>query len=161
MSKRKSVTVADSSKFKVAAKKPWLHSSPDENKDIDWEKCFLCQDDLTESLQSSIDARSVDPQQAYNDLAERIIQFQEINMLPMSINIEKLATDEELGASLFKNKAKFQKNCKLKFGKEKLSIAKLKHKKLNKENRDSHTSTTPGNLLLILPCLKSFFMQKL
>ena len=32
MSEQKSVTVADSSKVKIA----------DEDKDIDWEKCFLC-----------------------------------------------------------------------------------------------------------------------
>ena len=46
MSKRKSVTVADSSKVKIAAKTPWLHSSLDEYKDIDWEKW----DSLAESL---------------------------------------------------------------------------------------------------------------
>ena len=40
MSKRKSVTVADSSKVKIAAKTPCLYSSPDEDKDIDWKKCF-------------------------------------------------------------------------------------------------------------------------
>ena len=50
MSKQKSVTVADSSKVKIAAKTPWLHPSLDEYKDIDWEKCFLCQDSLAESL---------------------------------------------------------------------------------------------------------------
>ena len=83
--------MADSSKVEIAAKTPWLHSSPDEDKDIDWEKCFLCHDDLAESLQSSIGARSVDPQQSYNDLAERIIRFKEINMLPMPVRIEKLA----------------------------------------------------------------------
>ena len=101
--------MADSSKAEIAAKTPWLHSSPDEDKDIDWEKCFLCHDDLAESLQSSIGARSVDPQQPYNDLAERIIQFKEINMLTMPVNIEKLAEGEELGNSLFKDGAKFHK----------------------------------------------------
>ena len=100
--------MADSSKAEIAAKTPWLHSSPDEDKDIDWEKCFLCHDDLAESLQSSIGARSVDPQQPY-DLAERIIQFKEINMLTMPVNIEKLAEGEELGNSLFKDGAKFHK----------------------------------------------------
>ena len=85
------MTVADSSKVKIAAKAPWLHSSKDDDKDIDWEKCFLCQDDSAESLQSSIGARSVDPQQSYNDLAERIVQFKKNNMLPMPVNTEKLA----------------------------------------------------------------------
>ena len=98
--------MADSSKVEIAAKTPWLHSSPDEDKDIDWEKCFLCHEDLAESLQG---ARSVDPQQPYNDLAERIIQFKEINMLTMPVNIEKLAEGEELGNSLFKDGAKFHK----------------------------------------------------
>ena len=149
MSKRKSVTVADSSKVKIAAKTLWLHSSPDEDKDIDQEKCFLCQDDLAESLQSSIGARSVDPQQSYNDLAERIIQFKEINMLPMPVNIEKLAEGEELGNSLFKHGAKFHKMCKLKFGKEKLNKAKCKHEKLD-EDISCHTNTLPGKFFMYI-----------
>ena len=149
MSKRKSVTVPDSSKVKIAAKTSQLHSSLDEDKDIDWEKCFLCQDDLAESLQSSIGARSVDEQQSYNDLAERTIQFKEINMLPMPVNIEKLAEGEELGNSLFKHGAKFHKMLKFKFAKEKLSKAKCKHEKPN-EDISCHTNTLPGKFFMYI-----------
>ena len=149
MSKQKSVTLADSSKVKTAAKTPWLHSSPDEDKDIDWEKCFLCQDDLAEYLQSSIGARSFDPQQSYNDLAERIIQFKEINMVPMPVNIEKLVNIEELGNSLFKHGGKFHKMYKLKFGKEKLNKAKCKHEKLD-EDISCHTNTLPGKFFMYI-----------
>ena len=136
--------MADSSKVKNAAKTPWLHSSTDEDKDTDWEKCFLCQ---AEYLQSSIGARSVDPQQSYNDLAERFIQFKEINMLPIPVNIEKLAEGEELGNSLLKHGGKFHKMCRLKFGKEKLNKAKCKHEKLD-EDISCHTNTLPGKFFL-------------
>ena len=131
------MTVADNSKVEIAAKTPWLHSSPDEDKDIDWEKCFLCHDDLAES---SVGARSVDPQQSYNDLAERIIQFKEINVLTMPVNIEKLAESEELGNSLFIDGAKFHKTSKLMFRKDKLNKAKCKHEKLD-EDITCHTNT--------------------
>ena len=149
MSKQKSAMVADSSKVKIAANAPWLHSSSGEDKDIDWEKCFLCQDDLAESLQSSVGARSVDPQQSYNDLAEHVIQFKEINMLPMLVNIGKLAESEELGNSLFKHGAKSHKMCKLKFGKEKLNKVKCKHKKLD-EDISCHTNTLPAKFFMYI-----------
>ena len=146
MSKQKRVTVADSSKVKKEAKTPWLHSSPDEDKDIDWEKCFLCR---AEYLQSSIGARSIDPQQSYNDLAERIIQFKEINMLPIPVNIKILAEGEELGNSLFKHEGKFHKMCKFKSGKEKLNKAKCKHEKLD-EDISCHANTLPGKFFMYI-----------
>ena len=132
MSKQKSAMVADSSKVKIAANAPWLHSSSGEDKDIDWEKCFLCQDDLVESLQSSVGARSVDPQQSYNDLAEHVIQFKEINMLPMLVNIGKLAESEELGNSLFKHGAKSHKMCKLNLARKSLIKLNVNTKNLMK-----------------------------
>ena len=82
-------------------------------------------------------------------MAESIIQFKEINVVLMPVNIEKLAEDEELGNSLFKHRAKFYKMCKLKFGKEKLNKAKCKHKKLD-EDISCHTNTLPGKFFMYM-----------
>ena len=48
---------------------------------------------LSKKLQSSLSVTSVDPQQACKDLAERIVKFHEINLLPVPIDIDKLASD--------------------------------------------------------------------
>ena len=48
---------------------------------------------LAKKLQSSLSVTSVDPQQACKDLAERIMKFHEINLLPVPIDIDKLASD--------------------------------------------------------------------
>ena len=48
---------------------------------------------LAKKLQGSLSVTSVDPQQACKDLAERIMKFHEINLLPVPIDIDKLASD--------------------------------------------------------------------
>ena len=75
---------------------------------------------LSEKLQSSLSATSVDPQRNCKYSAERIIKFHEINMLPVPIDTDKSAGDTNLSYALFQHSGKFRKTCKLKFGNEKL-----------------------------------------
>ena len=44
-------------------------------------------------------------------------------MLPVNVRVDKLESGKRLGESLFQNKAKYHKSCKLRFGKNKLEKA--------------------------------------
>ena len=71
MSKRKSVAVVQAGKAKVPAKPPPVNSVTDEIRVLDWDKCFTCLIDLSEKLQSSLSATSVNLQLVYQNWTER------------------------------------------------------------------------------------------
>ena len=104
---------------------------------IDWEKCFICQTETRETLQSSSEAWSSDPAKAYSGLGERILKFESLNLLPVPLNLDGLSGGTALGTSLLNHKAKFHKTCKLKFGNEKLEKAIKRHEKQEKYEEQS------------------------
>ena len=142
MSKRKSVIVVSSSSAKVAAQISTTTNFPvcqvnrGELK-VDWEKCFICQTETCETLQSSSEAQLSDPAKAYNDLGERILKFELLNLLPVPLNLDELSGGTALETSLLNHKAKFHKTCKLKFGNEKLNKAIKRHEKQEKFEEQS------------------------
>ena len=136
MSKRKSVIVVRSDSAKVAAQISTTTNVPvrqvnREELKVDWEKCFICQTETRETLQSSSEARSSDPAKAYSDLGEGILKFESLNLLPVPLNLDELSGGTALGTSLLNHKVKFNKTCKLKFGNEKLEAIK-RHEKQEK-----------------------------
>ena len=142
MSKRRSIKLVGNNGAKVA--KADKEGEEDDEEEIDWELCFICQTEESEKLQSSSDARSTSGIQAYNDLADRIIKFHSMNLLPVQLKMNKLRGTLELGDSLIRHAAKFHKSCKLKFGKEKLEKAMKKFEKKEKSAEPS-TSQAKGN----------------
>ena len=62
-----------------------------------------------------------------------LYMFHEINMLPVPIDIDKIAGHADLSYSLFQHSAKFHKTCKLKFDNEKLEKSKRKCEKSGQE----------------------------
>lgn len=141
MSKRRSIKVVGDNGAKVAKadKEGEEDDEEDDEEEIDWELCFICQTEESEKLQSSSDARSTSGNQAYNDLAHRIIKFHSMNLLPVQLKMNKLRGTLKLGDSLIRHAAKFHKSCKLKFGMEKLEKAKKKFKKQKEsEKRGNH-----------------------
>ena len=129
MLKRRSVVAVD-----VNVEKPPKKSKSDQNEEeIDWTRCFICQKDETERLQSSSQAMTGDKEQPYKELAKRILKFESINLLPVPIDIEKLKQGGfTLEYSLINHEAQFHKTCKNKFGKDKLERAKAKYEKARK-----------------------------
>ena len=80
MSKRKSVIVVRSDSAKVAAQistttNVSVHQVNCEELKVNWEKCFIRQTEMRETLQSSSEAQSSDPAKAYSDLGERILSL--------------------------------------------------------------------------------------
>ena len=93
------VAVVCGGKAKVPAKPPSVNSPTDKIRVVDWENCFICKKKkkISKKLQSLLSATSVDPQEAYKDLAKCIMKFYEINVLPVPINIDKIIDDADTG----------------------------------------------------------------
>ena len=92
--------------------------------DVDWTKCFICEKDTKEKLQCSQDAVTANAKQSHENLAQSILDFKSIGNAPINVQLEKLSCGKTLSQSLYDNTAKFHKSCKLKFGKDKLERAK-------------------------------------
>ena len=142
MSKRKSVIVVRSDSAKVAAQISTTTNVPvrqvnREELKVDWEKCFICQTETRETLQSSSEARLSDPAKAYIDLGECILKFKSLNLLPAPLNLDELSGVTALGTWLLNHKAKFHKTCQLKFGNKKLEKAIIRHEKQEKYEEQS------------------------
>ena len=104
---------------------------------VDWEKCFICQTETRETLQSSSEARSSDPAKAYSNLGERILKFESLNLLLVPVNLNQLSGGTAPGTSLLNHKAKFHKTCKLKFEDKKLEKAIKRQEKQEKYEEQS------------------------
>ena len=102
-----------------------LHTARAAPTEIDWERCFICQNVNKEKLQSRFNSplQNNDAKKAYGTLAENIKWFQSllIGQLPVCIPIEKLDNGGQLKDELHQNKARYHKSCKLKFAASKLS----------------------------------------
>ena len=69
MSKRRSVVTVD------VGKDPKTIKSDQDNEEIDWTCCFICQKDEAEHLQATSEAKTGDKEQPYRELAKRIMKF--------------------------------------------------------------------------------------
>ena len=130
MSKRKSIVVVDTAR-KISK------TDQDNEEGIDWSCCFICQTEKTEKLQSTSQALTGDKEQPYRELAKRIMRFDSMEMLPVTLDLDKLKGGVELSDSLISHGAKFHKSCKLKFAKERLEKAVRKYEKSKKTERGS------------------------
>ena len=76
--------------------------------DTNWDLCALCQEDTQERL--------VSPQEgSYKAVAECIQEFQKLNCLPHNINVDRLAKDGGIVATLIKTMPNGIKTCRNRF----------------------------------------------
>ena len=64
-----------------------VHQKSYEKHEINWDKCFAYQRDLTAKLQSSLEVQSTDPVKACQELGDRILKFESLNVLPVPIEL--------------------------------------------------------------------------
>ena len=94
MSKRRSVAIVRKGNAKVIAQTSELTETPVrqrsyEKHEINWHKCFICQRDSTEKLQSSLEAQSTDPVKSYEVPGDRILKFKSLNALPVPMEVDE------------------------------------------------------------------------
>ena len=79
---------------------PRREVQPKKAPDIDWKKCFICQEDSAETLCCSLNSKSGNAQESYASLAERIQKFKCFKELPVQMNLESLEDGVALGVTL-------------------------------------------------------------
>ena len=75
--------------------------------DTNWSKCCLCQGDTIESLISSAEG--------YQMLAKHIPLCNEVNALPILMDIRRLDDGTGIDATVTGNNAKYHNSCRIKF----------------------------------------------
>ena len=94
MSKRRSVAAVREDSAKIIAQTSELTDTPIrqrsyEKHKINWNKCFIWQKDSTKKLQSSLKAQLTDPVKAYQELGDRILKFEWLNVLPVPMELDE------------------------------------------------------------------------
>ena len=77
----------------------WKGSPAKKAPDIDWNKCFICQEDSAENLHCPLNSKSGNVQESYASLAERIRKFKCFKEFPAQMNLESLEDGAELGVA--------------------------------------------------------------
>ena len=93
-----------------------------------------------EKLQSSMDAITANVEHSYNNLADSVYKFQEIRKLSVNVRVDRLECGKTLGESLFQNKAKYHKCCKLNFRKNLFTTAAVGNTDVNPKSSTAFTS---------------------
>ena len=90
---------------------PGREVQPKKAPDIDWNKCFICQEDSAENLRCRLNSKVGNAQESYASLVERTRKFKCFKELLAQMNLESLEDGAELGQSLLKHSAKDHKKC--------------------------------------------------
>ena len=89
----------------------WKGSPAKKAPDIDWNKCFICQEDSAENLRCRLNSKVGNAQESYASFVERTRKFKCFKELLAHMNLESLEDGAELGQSLLKHSAKDHKKC--------------------------------------------------
>ena len=95
-----------------------------ENKNVDWSSCIICQVHTNEKLEcpSDLKRKGCDPFKTYQNTANNINRFRELNAIPID---SLILSKEKYTSDLFLTmKAKFHKLCRNKFSDMKLQRMK-------------------------------------
>ena len=126
----------------------------DEEEDIDWGLCFICQSSKNSStlqcpLNNAVGSKATNTdsiKRAYSNLANNIVELLDIDECPVKLHPHVLSNTSDLGRYLFDNKAKYHKNCKKVFDNDKIARAKERYKKKSIEHEASPDSSSTLNL---------------
>ena len=92
----------------------------------DWKICRLCQTVTPESMQCPSESKRTDVNvgQGYSTVAAHLIRFNELQAMPMPIEIRRLDEGKGIEATMLEHLVKWHKSCKAKFNKSKLKRTK-------------------------------------
>ena len=95
----------------------------------DWSICFLCQEATPELLQCPAQSKRHDVAlgQGYSSLAKNIRRFNELQEMPMPIDLRRLDAGSGMEANMLEHRAKWHPSCNRKFNNTKLQRAEKRH----------------------------------
>ena len=88
---------------------PEREVQPKKAPDVDWSKCFICQEDSADILRCPLNSKSCNVQESYTSLVQRIRKYKYFKELPSQMDLESLEDGAEIGKSLPMHGAKYHK----------------------------------------------------
>lgn len=111
------------------AKRIRLSTVSTDSWETDWFKCCLCQEDTGEPLSAS--------KEGFKMLANNVPKFNELNSLPIPLDIRRLDEGGGIERTMLDREAKYHTSCRLKFNNTKLKRATDKADSKNKPKDDT------------------------
>ena len=95
-----------------------------EQLETEWSLCVICQDKRSmDNLVCPGQSKRKDVGIGYKSLAENLIKFDELNLLPKTLQLNRIDKGEGVEAALSSNNGKWHKSCRLQFNNTKLERA--------------------------------------
>lgn len=116
-----------------------------------WTKCFLCQEEKSESLKLPKDNPTKKDEDGYSKLSTNIPVFQSLNALPINLDPRRLDEGGGIENTLRNNQAKYHESCRLLFNNTKLKRAQ-KRASGSDVSQESSCGKFPRRSQLILEC---------
>ena len=92
--------------------------------ETDWNLCVICQDiSSTDNLVCPGQSKRKDVGIGYTSLAKNLIKFNELNLLPKTLQLNRIDKGEGVETALISNNAKWHKSCRLQFNNTKFERA--------------------------------------
>ena len=92
--------------------------------ETDWNLCVICQDiSSTDNLVCPGQSKRKDVGIGYTSLAKNLIKFNELNLLPKTLQFNRINKGEGVETALISNNAKWHKSCRLQFNNTKFERA--------------------------------------
>ena len=97
--------------------------------ETDWNLCVICQDiSSTDNLVCPGQSKRKDFGIGYTFLAKNLIKFNELNLLPKTLQLNRIDKGEGVETVLISNNAKWHKSCRLQFNNRKFERALKEYK---------------------------------
>eukprot|EP00794_Sanderia_malayensis_P014705 gene14705-16232_t len=133
----------------------------EQDSDIDWEFCIICQKDANEKLQcpaeSSHRRAGAEIGHGYNSLANNILDFQNLGVETPFSKLS-VTNEETLASILMGKKAKWHKTCRLKYNTTKLD--RLRKRVYDDENANEEETVRKSSRLNTKPAAGERFSTK-
>ena len=92
--------------------------------ETDWNLCVICQDiGSTDNLVCPGQSKRKDVGIGYTSLAKHLIKFNELNLLPKTLQLNRIDKGDGVETSLISNNAKWHKSCRMQFNNTKFERA--------------------------------------
>lgn len=110
-------------------------------REIRWELCILCQEDINEKVQFPSQRKGETVLAGYKTLVENLLVFNQFGLLPRTINIDMLDEGDGLEAAFIAHNACWHRSCRLKYNNTKLQRVR-KHSRDTSVDEASECSST-------------------
>ena len=137
---------------RMASKRLKLYPSPVPavaSQTTDWTLCVLCQQSTSEALRDTLKSKYENHCSAYETLEENLKALDDLDSLPLSINISRLDDGTGIEATLRFHNAKWHKTCYAMCDKTK--IDRIRKRKTKQQSPKTNMSPLKGRLRAAFP----------